>query len=590
MQCPLVQELSKLRKISSESVSHADFPDSIDDFKQYLHVVRPVEEELINKLRALKENVHKRLFLLCGSAGDGKSHLLAYLKKNDVEQLLSGYTLYNDATESGSPSLTAIDTLAIRLAAFSDECIDNDDDKSVIIAINLGMLNAFVESDVGKEFSRLREYIELNGILSEYGEGSEQKHDSVFCHVSFSDYQMFSLTEEGAYSPCLEELFSRIFTRDKDGRNRIFKKYIECDGRCTLINKCPVRHNFDFMRDPKVQKGVIAKIIATVIKDKMIITMREILDFTYHIIVHDEFERNDMQQKSAQWIVFMSAYFSYSTPMLLYEYDGISQLISALQTQDVLKVRSETADEKTLSFYALDEVRENLSDLIQSTPYRFMLADEYRWAEIENDQSGLRTAAFKFSSRLNDVLHYNDNNLADTLLKDYLQLLYVLNTGRGNPRKLNEITHNGVFSWDGIFGSDRICIDSTNEKFYILQKLELKPEPLIGQYYDKHKEVDRFSTILRVKMKSKLGLSESVVFDIDFSLFTLLNRISEGYRPTIQDRNTHADFVSAIEMLTAFGDKDEQVFLLPKGEAVYKHIVIGISVYDDGYEFMVVED
>lgn len=43
MACSFISELSKLRKLSMESVENTA---SFDGFKQYLHVLRPVEEEL----------------------------------------------------------------------------------------------------------------------------------------------------------------------------------------------------------------------------------------------------------------------------------------------------------------------------------------------------------------------------------------------------------------------------------------------------------------------------------------------------------------------------------------------------------------
>ena len=43
MACSFIAELSKLRKLSVESVENTN---SFDDFKRYMHVLRPVETEL----------------------------------------------------------------------------------------------------------------------------------------------------------------------------------------------------------------------------------------------------------------------------------------------------------------------------------------------------------------------------------------------------------------------------------------------------------------------------------------------------------------------------------------------------------------
>ena len=107
-----------------ESVENAA---SFDEFKKYLHVLRPVEEELRALLTRVNATTKKTLVLLCGSAGDGKSHLLSYLRNADAERLLDGFEVYNDATESSAPLLTSIDTLAEKLAPFNDENCHIDD-------------------------------------------------------------------------------------------------------------------------------------------------------------------------------------------------------------------------------------------------------------------------------------------------------------------------------------------------------------------------------------------------------------------------------------------------------------------------------
>lgn len=69
MTCNFISVLSKLRKLSMESVENTA---SFDAFKKYLHVLRPVESDLRNLLSKVNTVNKKTLVLLCGSAGDGK--------------------------------------------------------------------------------------------------------------------------------------------------------------------------------------------------------------------------------------------------------------------------------------------------------------------------------------------------------------------------------------------------------------------------------------------------------------------------------------------------------------------------------------
>ena len=103
--CRFSNELNRLRKSSSDSIDNIE---EFDSFKRYMHVVRNAEEDLKNLLRKVNVSGKKTLVLLCGSAGDGKSHLLSYLKNADGEDLINQYVVYNDATESSAPSKTAM--------------------------------------------------------------------------------------------------------------------------------------------------------------------------------------------------------------------------------------------------------------------------------------------------------------------------------------------------------------------------------------------------------------------------------------------------------------------------------------------------
>lgn len=88
MSCEFMQELRKLRKLSMESVENTL---SFNTFKKYMHVRRPVEDDLRNMLVHVNNANKKTLILLCGSAGDGKSHLLSYLSNADSDDFLYFY-------------------------------------------------------------------------------------------------------------------------------------------------------------------------------------------------------------------------------------------------------------------------------------------------------------------------------------------------------------------------------------------------------------------------------------------------------------------------------------------------------------------
>ncbi len=93
--CQLIDELKKLKKSSKESV---DDENDFSDLKKYMHINCRVETDLINVIRQAN-NGRKSLILLCGNIGNGKSHLISYLK-NCHNELVKEYKIHNDAIES----------------------------------------------------------------------------------------------------------------------------------------------------------------------------------------------------------------------------------------------------------------------------------------------------------------------------------------------------------------------------------------------------------------------------------------------------------------------------------------------------------
>ena len=156
MSCEFISELRRLSKLSAEAVQKIDH---LDPLKEYMHITRHTENDFRELMLKIAEVNHKQLVLVCGSAGDGKSHLLSYLKYSDRDGILDAYTIINDATESDAPNQTAIETLAEKIVAFRDDHLDDGGCEKVVLAINLGMLNNFIDSEQSQYFGKLKQYV-----------------------------------------------------------------------------------------------------------------------------------------------------------------------------------------------------------------------------------------------------------------------------------------------------------------------------------------------------------------------------------------------------------------------------------------------
>lgn len=579
MPCEFILQLSKLRKSAAESVENTD---GFDIFKQYLHVERQVEKELRKLIKEVNSKQNKCLILLCGSAGDGKSHLISYLKNYDRENLLADYQPYNDATESSKPTLTSIDTLAEKLVSFNDDNYDNDDGTKMIIAINLGTLNNFIESEKGLKFSKLKQYVQQHDILSSYAKNIGYINNSKFQHVSFADYQVFSLNSKGIVTSYLESLINKVFNNDDE--NPFYAEYKK-DITCSVSNRCPVRHNFELLSNPVIQKAIVNRIVQAVIMDKTIVSTRDVLNLLFDLIVHPEFNQSEISF-GVHETQFLQKYLSWTTPMLLNEYDDISPLINSIRKHDTLKLRSEERDEDVTRFYSLDNIEQIYKTKTNSTPY-YILSGISNISELGAKKPELKKLVYKFIARLDELQNPSIDNIQKQRFNEYLKYLYYQNSG--NERNLSQLydsTKKAALNWDGEFGQDEICIDDTNEKYWILENLSLRAylDRSIPQTND---EIQRFSPVLTLRYrKDPQGDTSPITIRIDFALFELIENMRDGYRPTIQDKNRHTDFVSFVQQLKEFGNKSRRILILSKENE--NSCKMMFEETDFGYEFKVV--
>lgn len=419
--CKFTNELNRLRKSSSDSIDNVE---KFDGFKKYMHVIRTAEEDLKDILRKVNASGKKSLVLLCGSAGDGKSHLLSYLKNSDEEHLIENYTVFNDATESSAPSKTAIETLNDLLDTFKDRNLSQPG-KNVILAINLGVLNNFVESEFGNEFSVLRKYVEDSNILTNQVNINDYDEQGHFQHVSFSDYHMYSLTAEGVHAGYIESIFEKVFSNSDE--NIFYKSYINDCASCPLAQKCPVKKNYEYMMNSICQKYVAELLVKTTIRDKAILTTREILNFIYDILVAQSFSYAKFHELLVDEAAYLKEFLKQITPALLFDSTDVTVLMNMIKKYDPLLVRSEKADEIAIAYYVSSDVSNEIKKVFTNVAYGNVICDAGMISKINEDRT-LKSNLYNLLVRVETI---SSGNVVEGVYNQYLSDLYLYNAGIG---------------------------------------------------------------------------------------------------------------------------------------------------------------
>ena len=572
MSCEFISELRRLSKLSAEAVQNLDH---FDPLKKYMHITRHTEIDFKQLLLKIAEVNHKQLVLVCGSAGDGKSHLLSYLKYSEQDHILDSYTIINDATESDAPNQTAIETLAERIAAFRDDRLNDGGREKVVLAINLGMLNNFIDSEQGKYFGKLKQYVLNNNIFS-VAQPLPFNKDEVFHHIDFSNYQLYTLTADGARSDYLTELFEKVFGNNTC--NPFYNTYINQGSTCPHHTQCPVRHNFEFLMKEDVRKLLIQRIIEVCIKDKLVITSRDILNFIFDAVVSPDFDEKKLWDLLSNPAKFLETYISYTTPMLIFENRGTSSLIDCMTENAATSDNIEKRDCDVLDFYAADDITPIVLSELNGSEYSDIL-HSIGLSAIDNGRDPLKKYVYKFLRNYKKLTDSKELK-ADRLYLSFVQDLY--HAYAGNIKHLKNLyssVKHSIYSWNGTYGTDLICIDDSSDDYSILEQLNIRYDVAQGSGDD---EVLQFAPVIIVRFSNETK-TEQVSFSIDYSLYRVIMAMKDGYCPTSQDRNVHADFSSGIMALSEFGTKKSRVYIVSKRKTSNMKFLLEES--DFGYSF-----
>ena len=539
----LLKELSKLKDSSHESVEGYE---SLSEFKQYLHVKREIQEELFNKLNEVKDKSTSQLVMLCGSVGDGKSHLLAYLNSNHPE-LMSNFKIHNDATESFDPDKTAIDTLANVLKAFDNNHIDNSNEK-LILAINLGVLNNFMESDYAKE-----QYSILNELLNETNifdsEATSQNYDKDPIHIiSFSDYNLFELYEDHVDSEYLKKLFKKI--TDKNKKNPFYQAYLR-----DVVNEYngPIRYNYELLMNEKVVNEIVQLVINAIIKFKRIVSTRELLNFIYEIIVPpviNEYKAIDEVYDYMEEIL----------PNLIYTTSERSPLLKIIAMHDPIHLREEILDDFLIKLNMTNDlttvIKEYLMECDETNAFIESIGNN-NISEFRGNEDMIISTIIRYSSILgsDEIKHI----FTQDSYREFTHYLYVYNTHDKNGFKdLFEKVKGAVFRWKGSPKKNYILIEELSN-FNIAERIDLKPDLIYLQ-----NSVDdlgnRFKTDILLKFKVNHN-ENTIPLSIDYTLYKMITKLNNGYKPNKNDKEDLVIFNEFIDELIKNGSSDEELLI-----------------------------
>lgn len=541
--------LSRLNESSKEAVESAELP--LSSLKQYLHVERPIEKKLV---QILQQPEQKRLTLLIGSVGDGKSHILSHLQSAEPE-LMNRYKnkIWNDATESLSPHKTAMETLFEKLIPFSDQRLTEGSDEFVL-AINLGVLHKFLYDYVNSldndyTFSELIAYVEQSGIFE--NEISQALEHKCFSMVSFSDYPMYELTKGGVDSNFLMQILSKMFDQNDD--NPFYLAYEEDMGHG--IDSI-VHRNFLLMNNLNARRNLVNLIARSLLKEKAVLSMRQFFNLIYEVMVPGNWS-NISKQK-----IVLETLLIHGLHQKIFTSQNDSPISVMLRNEDPIAYRSEEIDQIILQINLEADVSGFVSRFDESTRKTYQLDLLDRELVTEHTQSLLRLLYLSNPREL---------NISQTTIETFSKYLYAYYTGqRYELKSLYEKFENALMLWFGFKKDQKKYLFDTSAKvskrYRIAKPVSFTLDP-ISMVAKNEEQVVQFRNSLFIQFAVGEN-KQRIKLEIDYKMFNLITKIDQGYQPSKIDFDDAIRFSEFANAIRTYNSNNEEVliYIIQTGE------------------------
>lgn len=539
----LLRVLSYLADTSKEAIVNSE---QFNDFKKYLHVKRPIEDVFINLMQKNVATQKSSLTLLCGSVGDGKSHLLAF-SKSGYPELFNQIDIHNDATESIRPELTAIDTLEIILENFDDEVLGSID-QHLVLAINVGVLNNFIEKMKKKQkFQKLTKFVENSGLF-DFSQNNNHE-DGVFHLVSFFDNSPFEITSDGSQSTYYDDLFTKIFAEDKS--NPFYKAYLADEQE-----KKSAQHNYNFrlLLNKEVQQTIKYLLIRIQIEYKNIISTRALFNFIYDIMVPNK----DAKEKVTGYL-----------PYLLFENKEKSSILNSIAKLDPVNIQNGQIDQLSIEIYNTKNYLERVKTYFK--PYEFELINQI-FSSISLDNVRTHKKSMSGFLRLKFLFEHNYELFIDKSYNTFMEHLSASKKGEA-VNSLAALVRDSVYIWNGSPKKYHLFTNNKQVETSIAIAIEVRLvlKKVVVTNNTNYNILLRYTEITNSNKEYEI--------EIDYKLFKLLYSIKQGYFLKEDDKKQGVNFTEFIEEII------NNTVSLSKTIVLDKDTGLLIELTDNGIEY-----
>ncbi len=383
----------------------------------------------------------------------------------------------------------------------------------------------------------------------------------------------------------LKGLCEHIIVRKKV--NDFYNSYKENCSTCKNKDKCPIKANYELISEDNVQNAIVDLLVQCIIKKKIIISTRALLNFMYDLIIARSYiDVNSPMFKDKIAKLKNEEYINSLTPNIIFDHKELSFIFNALSTLDPLNVRNEKVDDFIIKFNNSTELIEFFDQYIDYQKGYIEKINNVNFDELEGRR--IKTNLLKLFIRSYYLCGKGDLfSLNDEVYENFIKYLYFWN--KGDKAKLiglyGEIK-DGILKWNGEAEKNHINIfvGKTQVKYKVSEKLELKADTS-SLPINKDSELIKFLTEMEIRYKGD-NLDTSCSIDIDYSLYDLLIRVGNGYRPNKKDKNNFIKFIEFINKIECAGSQNNQLTFTEKNREENKKYRLEFDEEFEIYRFV----
>lgn len=525
----LYKMFDKLSIRSQEAIINEN---EFDDYKTYMHIKRPIEEDFEKAIQKHLIPKNKSIIFLVGNVGDGKSHLLSYMTSKymkDIEDYK--VVVHNDATETTSPNKTAIETLLNLFYPFNDSNLNNGEEDRLIVAINLGVLTNFVdELSNHSEYTILKNFILESNVLDSHN--VEKIENEYFKIVSFIGQSNIEIIDNKIGSNFYKRAMQKVFSTKEE--NPYFQAYLNDinSGRIDYIHK-----NYELLLRNDVKEAIVNLLLRAEIEYKTLISARSLFNLFYDITVPNPNITNNKK----------------SLPYLLFENVNKSELLSIIAEFDPIKNQTKKIDDISIKLYHAQDYMEKTMELLgEENSFNYVF-------------SGLKNKKSDFKEYLNSyiricyLLNYNSDIFDFSIYNEFIDIIVNIKSGK-LERRILDLVKNNYYKWNGDIGDKNKIIKNPSDskiKLLIASDFKSKKQMVVGA-----------NIVLSIEINNRL-----IDVAIDYNTFVLLKKLESGYFLKGIDKQKAINFDQFITEIIRVSEEDSSDVYLYNVETKDKYIL-----------------